>query len=74
MCLSVPAKVLEVYDALLRAKVEYFGTQMVVGVALLEQVTPGQYVLVHAGEAIQVIDEERARETIQLWKGWIADE
>nr|MCC3377865.1 HypC/HybG/HupF family hydrogenase formation chaperone [Cohnella sp. REN36] len=44
MCLSVPAKVLEVYDALLRAKVEYFGTQMVVGVALLEQVTPGQYV------------------------------
>lgn len=73
MCLSVPAKVLEVYDALLRAKVEYFGTQMVVGVALLEQVAPGQYILVHAGEAIQVIDEERAQETIQLWKGWIAE-
>ncbi|RXT07954.1 HypC/HybG/HupF family hydrogenase formation chaperone [Ammoniphilus sp. CFH 90114] len=73
MCLSVPAKILEVDVIRLRAKVEYFGTQMVVGIALLEQVEPDQYVLVHAGEAIQVIDEEQAQETLELWKGWIAE-
>jgi len=45
----------------------------VVGIALLERVEPDQYVLVHAGEAIQVIDEELAEETIQLWEGWIRE-
>ncbi|WP_134704429.1 HypC/HybG/HupF family hydrogenase formation chaperone [Ammoniphilus sp. YIM 78166] len=73
MCLSVPAKVLEVDPSVLRAEVEYFGTQIVVGIALLEQVEPGDYVLVHAGEAIQVIDEKLAEETIQVWRGWMEE-
>lgn len=39
-----------------------------VGVELLEVVETGQYVLVHAGEAIQVIDEEQAIQSLDLWK------
>ena len=33
----------------------------------LVDVKPGQYVLVHVGYAIQVIDEEEAKETLRLW-------
>ncbi|HLO04828.1 MAG TPA: HypC/HybG/HupF family hydrogenase formation chaperone [Symbiobacteriaceae bacterium] len=70
MCLAVPAKVLEVDLALSTARVDYLGSQITVGTALLEAVRPGQYVLVHVGEAIAVIDEEHAHEGIALWKEW----
>jgi hydrogenase expression/formation protein HypC len=71
MCLSVPAKVLEINRSQWRARVDYLGSHIVVGIALLEKVVPGQYVLVHAGEAIQVIDEVLAQESIELWKRWL---
>lgn len=73
MCLSVPAKVLEIDRMENRAKVDYLGSHMTVGIALLDEVKKEQYVLVHAGEAIQVIDEELAEESIILWKRWIQD-
>lgn len=68
MCLSVPTRVVEVYDHEKQAKVDYMGTRMKVGIALLEHVEAGQYVLVHAGEAIQTLDEEKALDGIALWK------
>lgn len=71
MCLSVPARVLLIEPAGWRAKVEYLGSEIVVGIGLLDSVEPGQYVLVHAGEAIQVMDQEAARDAIDLWKEMI---
>lgn len=71
MCLAVPARVLEIDDTGARARVDYLGSQMMVGTLLLEAVHPGEYVLVHVGEAIQVIDEENAREGISIWKEWL---
>ncbi|TRY24961.1 HypC/HybG/HupF family hydrogenase formation chaperone [Brevibacillus sp. LEMMJ03] len=71
MCLSVPAKVLLVEPSGWRARVEYLGSEMVVGIGLLEEVEPGQYVLVHAGEAIQVMDRDAALDAIELWKEMI---
>ncbi|WCN37435.1 HypC/HybG/HupF family hydrogenase formation chaperone [Aneurinibacillus uraniidurans] len=68
MCLSVPAKVVEVYLQEWRAKVDYLGSTKIVGIGLLEQVEIDQYVLVHAGEAIQVIDESSARNSLDVWK------
>ena len=68
MCLSVPAKVVEVYPQEWRAKVDYLGSAKIVGIGLLEQVEIGQYVLVHAGEAIQIIDESSARNSLDVWK------
>jgi hydrogenase assembly chaperone HypC/HupF len=73
MCLSVPSMVVEVVLESNQAKVDYMGTQFWVGIALLEQVDVGQYVLVHAGEAIQVIDESQARDGIELWKEMLGE-
>lgn len=71
MCLAVPAKVIEVGPQRWQAKVDYLGSQMLVGTALLEDVKPGQFVLVHVGEAIEVIDEVCARDGIALWREWL---
>lgn len=73
MCLSVPTRVIEVYEAEKQAKVEYMGSRFKVGIALLEQVEEGQYVLVHAGEAIQIVDEEGALDGLALWKEMLGE-
>jgi len=66
MCLAIPAKVVEVQGDV--AKVD-FGQGIVrdVNVTLVETHV-GEYVLVHAGYAIQVIDQEAAEETLRLWE------
>ncbi|NIR86221.1 HypC/HybG/HupF family hydrogenase formation chaperone [Candidatus Bathyarchaeota archaeon] len=65
MCLAVPAKVLEVKGDI--AKVD-FGQGIVREVnVMLVEAQVGEYVLVHAGYAIQVIDREAAEETLRLW-------
>ena len=67
MCLAIPAKVLEVRGD--SAKVDFGkGTVKTVNVALLDRVRVGQYVIVHAGFAIQVMDESEARKTLDLWE------
>ncbi|WP_028784861.1 HypC/HybG/HupF family hydrogenase formation chaperone [Thalassobacillus devorans] len=68
MCLSMPARVVEIGEEKCTAIVDYLGSRIMVGVELLEAVETGQYVLVHAGEAIQVIDEEQAIQSLDLWK------
>ena len=66
MCLAIPAKVLEVQGDV--AKVD-FGQGIVRDVnVLLVEALVGEYVLVHAGYAIQVIDQEAAEETLRLWE------
>jgi len=64
MCLAIPMKVVEIEGA--RAVVEQGGARRAVNVALLEEVNPGDYVLVHAGYAIARVDEEEARRTLEL--------
>ena len=66
MCLAVPGKVLSKEGA--RAKVD-FGGGIVrdVNISLVD-VDVGQYVVVHAGFAIQVMNEEEAKETLRLWQ------
>ena len=64
MCLAVPAKVLEVRGH--KARVDFGGTVREVDVSLVD-VRPGQYVLVHAGFAIQVLDEQAAEEILRAW-------
>lgn len=67
MCLAIPAKVLEVKED--SAKVDFGnGTVRSVNVALLDRVRVGQYVIVHAGFAIQVMDEGEAKKTLDIWK------
>jgi hydrogenase expression/formation protein HypC len=66
MCLAIPAKVLEVRGDV--AKVD-FGQGIIREVnVMLVEAHVGEYVLVHAGYAIQVIDKEAAEETLRLWE------
>ena len=66
MCLAIPARVLGVQGDV--AKVDFGqGTVRDVNVLLVEAHV-GEYVLVHAGYAIQVIDQEAAEENLRLWQ------
>ena len=65
MCLAIPAKVVNVKED--KAKVDFGeGVLREVNVTLVDAKV-GDYVLVHAGYAIQVLDEKEALETIRLW-------
>ncbi len=66
MCLAIPAKVIRVQGDI--AKVDFGeGVLRDVNVTLVNA-RVGEYVLVHAGYAIQVIDGKAAEETLQLWE------
>jgi hydrogenase expression/formation protein HypC len=73
MCLAFPGRVLSISGDF--AKVDFGeGTAREgINVSLVEA-KPGQYVLVHAGYAIQVMDEEEARETLAYWREILAYE
>jgi len=64
MCLAVPARVVEINGDL--ATVDIVGNTRAIGISLTPEVQPGDYVLVHAGFAIQVIDEAEAQATMML--------
>lgn len=65
MCLGVPAEVLEIRENDL-ALVEIGGVKREVSLMLVEGVKRGDYVLVHAGFAIEKINEEEAGKTLEL--------
>lgn len=64
MCLGVPAKVVEKMVNYM-ARVDVNGNQTDISIRLTPEVEPGQYVLVHAGFAMEIIDESIALETMR---------
>ena len=64
MCLAVPAKVIEIKDAM--GIVDISGVTRDVSLMLLPETQVGDYVLVHAGFAMQKVDEKEAEETYAL--------
>ena len=66
MCLAVPALVKSIRDS--EAEVEIGGTSYRASIWLTPEVKVGDYVLLHTGYAISVIDEKEALETIRLLK------
>jgi hydrogenase expression/formation protein HypC len=66
MCLAIPSKVLEIKGA--RGKVEFGGVIKEVSFTLLEGVRVGDFVLIHAGYAMEKVNEEEAYETLALMK------
>lgn len=64
MCLGIPGKVVELYqrDDLPMGKVEFGGIKKEVCLAYVPEVQAGQYVLVHVGFAISIVDEAEAME------------
>ena len=66
MCLAVPALIKSVDGQM--AKVEIGGVRRLIGLQLTPEARVGDYVLLHTGFAISVIDEEEAAETISLFE------
>ncbi|RJQ55587.1 MAG: HypC/HybG/HupF family hydrogenase formation chaperone [Actinobacteria bacterium] len=68
MCLGVPGKITSIQDmgGLAIAEVDISGVKRQVSLDLVPEAEEGQYVLVHAGFAIQIIDEQEAEETLKL--------
>jgi hydrogenase expression/formation protein HypC len=64
MCLAVPVLIQEIEGS--EAMVEIGGVKRKISLALTPETTVGQYVLIHAGYAIGVLDEEEAQETLKL--------
>jgi hydrogenase expression/formation protein HypC len=64
MCLAIPAKVVSIDGH--KAMVDVDGNRRAIDISLVEGVKVGQYVLMHVGMALQVLDEAEALETLQL--------
>ena len=67
MCLAIPARITEKHDGAL-ATVDILGATRDISIDLTPQAEVGDHVLVHAGFAIEVVDEQFAQETIDLIK------
>ena len=66
MCLAIPAEVVEIKGN--TAKVDFGkGVLLDVNVTLVDAQV-GEYVLVHAGYALHVIDKKAAEKTLQMWE------
>ncbi|MDO4953177.1 MAG: HypC/HybG/HupF family hydrogenase formation chaperone, partial [Synergistaceae bacterium] len=60
MCVGLPAKVVNIEDGM--AVVDATGARRKISVELLDELNPGDYVMIHAGIAIAKIDGETAEE------------
>jgi hydrogenase expression/formation protein HypC len=69
MCLAIPMKVVEVNEN--KGIVETGGILKAVDISLIPQVQPGDYVVVHAGFAIEQMNETEARKTLDLFDDMI---
>jgi hydrogenase expression/formation protein HypC len=73
MCVAVPGEVLSIDSGGL-AEVDFGGTRRTVSLALLEQASVGDFVIVHAGFALHRVTPEHARETLHLLRTALDDD
>jgi len=72
MCLAIPSKIIE--KDLFRAVVDVYGARREINLMLMaEDVGVGDYVLVHAGFALQKVDEVAAQEALKVISAIIED-
>ncbi|MCK4479545.1 MAG: HypC/HybG/HupF family hydrogenase formation chaperone, partial [Candidatus Lokiarchaeota archaeon] len=65
MCLAIPGKILEIDDN--SALIDFDGIKQKVIIALIQNPEIGKYVIVHAGYAIEMMNEKDALEAIEQW-------
>ena len=68
MCLGVPGKIIEIYEAegLKMGKVDFGGVVREACLAYVPEAEVGEYALIHVGFAINLVSEEEAQETLAL--------
>lgn len=67
MCLAVPMKIVKI-DSAGKALVEQDGLKTEVDLTLIEDAKVGDYVIIHAGYAIDLLDLEEAQERLKLFR------
>ena len=72
MCLAIPAKIIKINKK--TATVETFGVKKEIDISLVPGVRTGDFVLVHAGFAIQSIDKEDALSIQNYWKEYLDEQ
>lgn len=68
MCLAVPGKLIEIQDAgeMLRAgRVDFGGVVREVNLSLVPEAAVGDYVVVHVGVALSVVDQDEAHQVFE---------
>lgn len=65
MCLAIPGKILEINEN--SALIDFDGVKQNVIIALIQNPEIGKYVIVHAGYAIEMMNEKDALEAIEQW-------
>jgi hydrogenase expression/formation protein HypC len=68
MCLGIPGKIIDVYEAggLPMGKVDFGGVTKDCCLAYVPEAQVGDYTLIHVGFALNIVDEAEALETLQL--------
>ena len=68
MCLGIPAKVIELYEAngMKMARVDFGGALKEACMEYLPEVKVGDYTIVHVGFGLSILDEQEALETMEL--------
>ncbi len=70
MCLGIPSKIISIEN--LKATIDVYGAQRDISLMLLEnEVQVGDYVIVHAGFAIQKLQEDIAKETLGYFNQYL---
>lgn len=65
MCLAIPGEVMRIEGT--KGEVNFLGACRLVNLSLVPEVKAGDYVLVHAGCAIQIVPPLEAQETLKLF-------
>ena len=68
MCLAVPGKITEIYEqnGMLMGKIDFGGVVREACLAYVPEAKIGDYTLIHVGFALNLIDEQEAKETLDL--------
>jgi hydrogenase expression/formation protein HypC len=68
MCLGIPGKVIKIFEenGLKMGNIDYSGTVNKACLEYVPEIQPGQYIIVHAGFGISIINEEEAQKTLEV--------
>ncbi|MDR3222989.1 MAG: HypC/HybG/HupF family hydrogenase formation chaperone [Methanobrevibacter sp.] len=67
MCIAAPAEIIELDKENNLGFVDFGGVKTQVKLDLVDGVEVGKYILVHAGYAIELLDDQTAKESLEAW-------
>lgn len=74
MCLAKPLKIVDIDSEHVTGKVEINGGFLMVGLDLVPETCIGSYVLVHAGMAIEMLDDDDAESILETCEDYVFNE